>query len=169
MKLFLEIIELDAFIKYFENIRTRTVKVIDCIPPKRINWAPKKGKMTFGDIIRHIALAERYLFVGIAKNNINEYPGFDQNQKVENYSELINWFNKNHRESMIILRSIDNSELMKKVTVPGGAQLTMWKWLRAMVEHEVHHRSMIYCNLSSLDIKTPPLFGLEENEVRKSK
>ena len=68
---------------------------------------------------------------------------------------------------MNILKSIDNSELQKKIKVPGGAEITAWKWLRAMIEHEVHHRGAIYNNLSLLDIKTPPLFGLEEKEVRK--
>ena len=68
---------------------------------------------------------------------------------------------------MSLLRTIDNSELKKKVTTPDGIQITMWKWLRAMVEHEIHHRGTIYSNLSLLDIKTPPIFGLEEREVRK--
>ena len=161
----MEIIEINSFIKYFENIHSRTMNVIKCIPEDKINWSPKIGKMTFGDIIRHLALAERYLFVGIAKFEVNQYPGFEQG-KVNNYRELIEYFVKAHQESMAMLKTMDNAELLKKITVPGGNQITMWKWLRAMIEHEVHHRGAIYCNLSLLDIKTPPLFGLEEKEIR---
>ena len=164
----MEIIDIEEYIKYFEHIRERTMNVIQCIPKEKINWSPKKGKMTFGDIIRHIALAERYLFVGIAKYNVNIYPGFDQGE-VKNYDELIDFLMKNHNDSMRILRSIDTLELQKKIKVPGGAEITMWKWLRAMIEHEVHHRGAIYSNLSLLEIKTPPLFGLEEKEARAKK
>ena len=44
--------------------------------------------------------------------------------------------------------------------------MAVWKWLRAMVEHEVHHRGQIYMILSLLGIPTPPLYGLTSEEVR---
>jgi uncharacterized damage-inducible protein DinB len=143
------------------------MKVINCIPKDKIDWAPKEGKMTFGDIIRHIALAERFIFVEIAKNNKNMYPGFDQ-IPVKSYDDLLEYLMLTHNESINILNSIPDSELTKKILTPDGIQMTMWKWLRAMVEHEIHHRGTIYSNLSLLDIKTPPIFGLEEREVRKN-
>lgn len=162
----MEITDIKLFIKYFESIRKRTLNVIRCIPEDKIDWAPKQGKMTFGNILTHLALSERYLFVGISKYDKNEYAGFDQT-KIKGYSEIIKFLEDAHNESMSLLRTIDNSELKKKVTTPDGIQITMWKWLRAMVEHEIHHRGTIYSNLSLLDIKTPPIFGLEEREVRK--
>jgi len=42
----------------------------------------------------------------------------------------------------------------------------VWKWLRSMIEHEVHHRGQLYLYLSMLDIPTPPLYGLTSEEVR---
>ncbi|HEV2762533.1 MAG TPA: DinB family protein, partial [Pyrinomonadaceae bacterium] len=47
----------------------------------------------------------------------------------------------------------------------GGREVTVWKWLRSMVEHEVHHRGQIYLYLSMLDVPTPPLYGLTSEEV----
>jgi uncharacterized damage-inducible protein DinB len=34
-----------------------------------------------------------------------------------------------------------------------------------MVEHEVHHRGQIYLMLNLLQVPTPPIFGLTEEEV----
>jgi uncharacterized damage-inducible protein DinB len=34
-----------------------------------------------------------------------------------------------------------------------------------MVEHEVHHRGQIYLMLGMLEVRTPPLYGLTEEEV----
>ena len=48
---------------------------------------------------------------------------------------------------------------------PGGIELPCWKWLRAMVEHEIHHRGQIYQILGDLGVETPPLYGLTEREV----
>lgn len=162
----MEINDIESFIKYFDNIRKRTAKVLNCIPEDKIDWSPKQGKMTFGDIITHLALSERYLFVGIAKYDKNDYSGFDH-ANVKGYKSIMEFIEESHKESMTLLHSIENSELNKKVTTPDGVKITMWKLLRAMVEHEIHHRGTIYSNLSLLDIKTPPIFGLEEQEVRK--
>jgi uncharacterized damage-inducible protein DinB len=45
--------------------------------------------------------------------------------------------------------------------------MSVWKWLRAMIEHEVHHRGQIYLMLGMLDVPTPPLYGLTSEEVRE--
>jgi uncharacterized damage-inducible protein DinB len=42
----------------------------------------------------------------------------------------------------------------------------VWKWLRAMVEHEVHHRGQLYLMLGMVGVATPPIFGLTSEEVR---
>jgi uncharacterized damage-inducible protein DinB len=34
-----------------------------------------------------------------------------------------------------------------------------------MIEHEAHHRGQLYLMLGLLEVKTPPLFGLREDEV----
>jgi uncharacterized damage-inducible protein DinB len=49
---------------------------------------------------------------------------------------------------------------------PAGTPITVWKWLRAMVEHEAHHRGQIYLMLGMLGVETPPLYGLTSEEVR---
>lgn len=45
--------------------------------------------------------------------------------------------------------------------------MTIGKWLRAMIEHEVHHRGQIYLMLSVLKVPTPPIFGLTSEELRR--
>jgi uncharacterized damage-inducible protein DinB len=49
----------------------------------------------------------------------------------------------------------------------GGASLAVWKWLRAMVEHEVHHRGQLYLMLGMIGVETPPIFGLTSEQVRE--
>ena len=48
----------------------------------------------------------------------------------------------------------------------GGAEITAWKWLRLMIEHEIHHRGQLYQMLGELGVEVPPLYGLTEPEVR---
>jgi uncharacterized damage-inducible protein DinB len=71
-----------------------------------------------------------------------------------------------HAESMEIFARLSDEDLRRKCKTPDGAEITIWKWLRLMVEHEIHHRGQIYLSLGILGVPTPPLYGLTSEEVR---
>ena len=45
-----------------------------------------------------------------------------------------------HAETVGILSGLTAEDLKRECTTPAGTKLATWKWLRAMVEHEIHHR-----------------------------
>ena len=69
-------------------------------------------------------------------------------------------------ESADIIARLTPEQLRSKCTTVGGIDITIWKWLRLMVEHEVHHRGQLYQILGQLGVETPSLYGLTEREVR---
>jgi uncharacterized damage-inducible protein DinB len=71
-----------------------------------------------------------------------------------------------HAESLEIFSALTDEGLQQRCTTPSGVSLPVWKWLRAMVEHEVHHRGQIYLMLGMLEVPTPPLYGMTSEEVR---
>jgi len=66
---------------------------------------------------------------------------------------------------MAIFAGLSDEDLRKKCTTPGGAEITVWKWLRAMVEHEIHHRGQLYIYLSMISVTASPIYGLTSEEV----
>jgi uncharacterized damage-inducible protein DinB len=48
----------------------------------------------------------------------------------------------------------------------GGVEITRWKWMRSMVEHEIDHRGQVYLYLGILGVPTPLRYGLTSEEVR---
>jgi uncharacterized damage-inducible protein DinB len=48
---------------------------------------------------------------------------------------------------------------------PAGAKISTWKWLRAMIEHEAHHRGQIYLMLGMRGVPTPPIYGLTSEQL----
>ena len=69
------------------------------------------------------------------------------------------------RETVEIITELGEEGMRRKCTTPDGASLTVWKWLRLMVEHEIHHRGQIYTYLAMLEVPTPPLYGLTSEQV----
>ena len=161
----MEILTVPSFLDYYEKIRQRTLRVIRYVPPDHIEWTPRPGKFTIGDLIRHLATIERYMYAENVKNMPSRYPGHGV-ALAAGYEAVVEFLERTHKESMAIFASLSDEDLQKKCTNPDGTSITIWKWLRAMVEHEIHHRGQIYLYLALLDVPTPPLFGLTSEEVR---
>lgn len=160
----MEIINIKSFLEYYEKIRQRTNRLITVIPPDFMDWAYKPGKFTIADQIRHIAAIERYMFAETILGNPCTYNGCGK-ELADGYDNVIHYFNEKHEEALAIFKNLDNDDLQRKCLTPGNTPITVWKWLRAMTEHEIHHRAQLYIYLNLLDVKTPPMFGLSSEEL----
>ncbi|HKY06392.1 MAG TPA: DinB family protein [Blastocatellia bacterium] len=160
----METTTVESFLDYYERIRERTMRVIGCIPPERIEWTWREGRFTFGDLIRHLATIERFMYAENVMMRPSRYPGHGR-ELADGYDEVLAFINRLHEQSMHIFRSLSDDDLYRRCITPGGASVPVWKWLRAMVEHEAHHRGQIYLYLSMIDVPTPPLYGLTSEEV----
>ena len=145
-------------------MRGRTSRIVRAIPPDQLEWTYRPGKFTLGDIVRHLAALERHMFArtpaGSRANILGTAKSLPQAM-----SRCSPTSTAMHQETVDILRSLPDARLEETCETPGGARLRVWKWLRAMIEHEVHHRGQIYLYLGMLDIDTPPLYGLTSEQV----
>jgi uncharacterized damage-inducible protein DinB len=63
---------------------------------------------------------------------------------------------------------VATTALVERCRTPDGASISVvWKRLRAMLEHEAHHRGRLSLMLGLLGVPTPPLFGLTAEQVRE--
>ena len=161
----MEIHTIEPFLDYFAKIRERTRRVIALIPPDRLEWAPREGAWSFGDLVRHLGAIERWMFAENVSGRPSRYPGHGR-ELADGYDAVLAYFDRMHAEAMDVFRTLTPDALQARCTTPGGASMPAWKWLRAMVEHEIHHRGQIYLMLGMICVPTPPLYGLTSEEVR---
>ena len=157
--------ETDSLVTYYRRVRERTMRVVACIPPDKIDWTYREGKFTFGDLMRHLAAIERWMFAENVSGRPSRYPGHDESL-AGGPEALIAFHDRMHAEAMAVLAALTPEQLVARCETPGGASLPAWKWLRSMVEHEAHHRGQLYTYLGLLGVPTPPLYGLTEEEVK---
>ena len=160
----MEITNIDDFLKYYAKVKKRTRRLFDYIPKEKIEWTFEEGKFTIGDLIRHLANIERRMYAENAQFKPSRYDGCGNNY-AKGWDAVTQYYDQMQKESFDIFSKLTTEDLQKKTTTPGNVQITLWKWLRAMVEHEVHHRGQLYLYLSILGIKTPPMYGLTSEEV----
>src|SRR5215468_2926728 len=162
----MQIQDLPTFLDYFDKIHQRTMRVARCIPADKVEWTYREGQFTLGDLVRHIATINRYMYAETVSGRPSRYDGCGK-ELADGYEAVLAFAERMHRESAEIFSRLTPEQLNGKSMTPDGAPITTWKWLRAMVEHEVHHRGQIYLYLSMLGIATPPLYGLTSEQVRE--
>ena len=71
----MEIRDPQVFLDYLDSTHARTQRVIACIPREDLEWAPAPGRFSLGDLVRHLAGIERYLYAETAQGRPSRYPG----------------------------------------------------------------------------------------------
>ncbi len=156
----------DGFLEYLGRMHERTRRVVLLIPPVDVEWAPKPGWFTLGGLVRHLAGIERWMYAENAVGRPSRYPGHDA-ELADGLDAVIAYYDRLHAEARATFQGLDAEALGRKVTTPAGTPITLWKWLRAMLEHEAHHRGQLYLMLALRGVPTPPLYGLTSEEVRE--
>lgn len=161
----MEIHTIQPFLRYFDNVRNRTMRVARCVPADKVGWTYAPGKFTLGDLLRHIAVTERYLFAENIQEKPSRYQGHGK-EWADGLEDILALMERLHTESMEIFARLTDEDLLKKCLTPGDVQIAVWKWLRLLTEHEIHHRGQLYLYLALLEVPTPPLYGLTSEQVR---
>jgi uncharacterized damage-inducible protein DinB len=161
----MEIRSVQQFLDYWDGFRARTRRVVICIPPERIEWTFRAGTFTLGDLVRHLAAIERYMFAETVAGRPSRYAGCGRDL-ADGYDAVLAYLDRLDVETRAIVGGLSDEDLERKCQTPAGTPITTWKWLRSMCEHEAHHRGQIYLMLNMLEVATPPLYGLTSEEVR---
>ncbi len=162
----MEISTIDPFLEYYSRVRERTRRVAQLIPEERLEWTYLPGKFTLGDLVRHIAAIERWLYAENVMGRPSRYSGCGR-ELADGKEAVLQYLDEMNRQSVEIFNRIPPENLQSKILTPTGQPVTCWKWLRLLPEHEIHHRGQIYLYLNQLGILTPPLYGLTSEEVKE--
>lgn len=146
-------------LRAFDTARGRTARLAARIPEAALDWAPTPEAFTCADIVRHLAAAERHLFVEVAVGGASRYPGHDKSLAYGREGVLA-YLDAMHEQSMALLQRLDDDALERRVITPAGAPLPTWRWLQLMTEHEAHHRGQLDLMLRMIGVETPQLFGV---------
>ena len=153
-----------SFLEYWPSVRNRTRRLIPLIPPDKLEWSAGEGRWSLGDTIRHLAAIERWMYAETLHGRPTAYPGHGRDL-ADGMEAVLAYHDRCHGEAMTLFRSLPADRWTGKTVTPAGTSITTWKWARAMIEHEAHHRGQMYFMLGLMRIDTPPLFGLTEPEV----
>jgi uncharacterized damage-inducible protein DinB len=147
-----------------DSVHKRTRRVIDCIAGDDLEWSIAPGRFTMGDLVRHLATIERYMYAETVQGRSSAYAGCGRDL-ADGVKDVIALYDRLHQESREIFATLTDDMLQGKSMTPASVPITTWKWLRAMFEHEAHHRGQLYLMLGVRGRVVPPIYGLTSEEL----
>jgi uncharacterized damage-inducible protein DinB len=143
----------DAFASYFAAVRQRTLTYVQIIPPDRLEWTPKAGEFSCGDIVRHLAAAE-VMFVRVVADGTWHIHAH-QRHPDDTLAGLIARLELTHAQAIATLRALPVEILSAQRASRDGPPVSAWRWLMVLAEHEIQHRGQLAVYLSLMGV-TPP-------------
>ncbi len=161
----MEIIRVAPFLDYLDRVHERTRRIVECVGEQDLEWEAAPGRMTPGDLIRHLATIERYMYAETVHGRPSAFPGHGPDL-ANGLAATKAFYDRLHAESRALFAELTDARLAEKCQTPAGTPISVGKWLRAMLEHEAHHRGQLYFLLGMRGVPTPPIYGLTAEEVQ---
>src|SRR5262249_46613356 len=117
--------DLGEFLHYHERVRARTRRVAACIPADQIEWSYRPGPVTLGDLVRHIAVTERFIWAETVHNRPSRYTAHGRDL-AEGRDAVLAFLDRLHEESIAEFRKLTPEMLAAKCATPEGTPLTTW-------------------------------------------
>src|SRR6266403_2799871 len=123
----MEIVSIEPFLHYFESVRERTMRVARCIPGDKIDWTYAPEKFTLGDILRHLAVAERYMWAENAQGHPASYTTHGK-ELADGLENVLAFMERLHAESIAIFSKLSSRARSSSAAIsrtPGNAPITV--------------------------------------------
>lgn len=153
----------DDLIAYVGRVHGRTYEAAELVSDELVEWRPREGDFTCGELVTHIANA-RLMNLGALQGKGIHYNGHAARAGTTR-ADLLLLLLRSSKKTIAQLTMIDLEEPVASLTAPS---LPGWnRVLGGLIEHEIHHRSQLCEYLSTAGVAPPALYGLHAEDLPK--
>src|SRR3954465_6292804 len=106
----MEIIHVAPFLDYLDRVHERTRRVVDCVTDNDLEWEAAPGRLTPGDLIRHLATIERYMYAETVLGRQSAYPGHGRDL-ADGLDATKAYYDRLHAESRALFATLTDERL----------------------------------------------------------
>lgn len=149
---------------YVTRVHSRTREAAERLTDDLVDWRPRPGEFTAGELVLHIANTRRMNLMrmsGVAR----VYHGHAVARQTTAAGLLAELDASAHE----VAARLEGMDLGRPIAIaPMGSGFGWQVVLGGLIEHEVHHRSQLCEYLSSAGIEPPALYGLHVEDLPRS-
>jgi uncharacterized damage-inducible protein DinB len=145
--------ETERFVRKWNRIHRETSRALRAAPDEHLDWRPKEGMFTLGELVRHMPEAE-FALVRSAIAGSTQKASLDLTHK--SVTQIAATFDREHEELAQEVAKLNLEQLSEEVEFH-GQKVRRKVLLSAMTEHEIHHRGQLFTYYRLLGIEPPKL------------
>jgi uncharacterized damage-inducible protein DinB len=144
----------DLYLRYWPYVREGLFQALDQLTDEQLDFTPREGLWSLGEIACHIAEAEEGWFRHVVTGELGDWPKY----RLEDYASVAavkTLLDEVHGRTVAYLESLDEAGLDQVIEASWGGKFSL-RWIFwHVLEHEVHHRGEIFLLLGLLGMEAP--------------
>jgi uncharacterized damage-inducible protein DinB len=143
---------------YASEIQT-TVRVLQAVPPSRLDYRPDGKSKTGLGLVRHIALEDEWLLNCIANGAFTQPPDDSDACGIMSPADAVARYEAKVPPALNRVRAMSPEQLSKVIDLFGMVQAPGVNFLAMAIKHSVHHRGQLSTYLRAMGGKVPGIYG----------
>jgi uncharacterized damage-inducible protein DinB len=141
---------------HWKEVRRDLFRALDKITDEQLNFVPREGLWSLGQVARHIAQAEEFWFRFIVRRELAEQPRFSAEAypTVKSVKALLT---EVHDRTEAYLVTLSEADLGHTFATPWGEEPSLRWIIWHVFEHEIHHRGEIFLMLGLMGMEGPDI------------
>lgn len=149
-----------------------TRRVLERVPPDRLDWTPHEKSMTLGRLATHVADLPRWVPFTMTTDELDgENPGDAMGpRQLESAQAMVDWFDEQAGRARTAIESASEAAWTGTWTMRMGEQVyfSLPRWLvvrRFAINHMIHHRGQLTVYLRLAGALVPGTYGPSADEM----
>lgn len=152
-----------SFLRYWHNVRTLTIRLLEEFPPDSFDFRPAPEIMTVSQQFKHILLVEVFIREGFLTHKWKQPDELDSSMFEKEM--LKDRLKIENQKTIRLLSEMPDGRFIKILQTPYG-NLSGEILLQVAVDEEIHHRGNLYTYLRCLG-KIPPQMIQNYSDILK--
>ncbi|TAM80104.1 MAG: DUF664 domain-containing protein [Acidobacteria bacterium] len=143
----------------FENEMQTTLRVIEAVPARHLDYQPDpKAKSGLG-LVRHITLEDEWMLTSIADGRFSVPPDDSDACGIMTPADAVHRYRERIPAALDRVRALPPEKLTANIDLLGLVQMPAINLLAMAVKHSVHHRGQLSTYLRPMGSKVPGIYG----------
>ena len=140
---------------HWANVRQGLFKALDMLTDEQLDFVPREGLWSLGQVARHIANAEEGWFRHIVTGELEDWPPEYTAADYPTVDAVKLLLREVHSRTEAYLKGIRAVDVEQPIQLPWGPEVALRWIIWHVLEHEIHHRGEIYLMIGLLGMEAP--------------
>jgi len=158
----------DVYMGTLKNESRTTKKILEAVPPNKVDYKPDPASRSAIELTRHIAAADNRFLETVINGVFDTNPAMIP-ENVKTPAEIASWYEERYAKNFQALGKVPSEQLTKIIDFRGMFQWPAVRFAIFGLHHTIHHRGQLASYLRCMGAKVPAIYGESYDSAQAKK